>query len=182
MVDEVDARRRGGKAPQMIRVERRACRGPRARCELLPLLPFGHRPDVLRVGRAAPGQPAHHRRVPGHRRRRVEEMRMQVYDVGGQLGSEHQRLSEAAQRGCAEIAAEVAPPGRACRAIARGPPRACATRARRGGRRGAGTPAGTFTGARISACSGCVARRSDAAARTGAARSRAARARAAPAR
>jgi hypothetical protein len=74
-------------------------------------------------GGKAPGKPAQDRRVPGHRRRRVEEMRMQVCNLGGQLASEHQRLPETARAVAREIAAEIAPPRGARRAVARKVPR-----------------------------------------------------------
>ena len=42
------------------------------------------------------GRPAHQRRIARDRGRRVQEMRVEMADVGRQLGRQHQRLAEAA--------------------------------------------------------------------------------------
>ena len=97
VIDEVDrAPASPARSRRCSRVDRRARRRPRARRELLALLPLGSRPDVLRMRRAAPRQPAHQRGVARDRRRRVQEMRVQVRDVRRQLGGQHQRLAEPA--------------------------------------------------------------------------------------
>ena len=110
VVVEVHGPARARERAQMPRVDLGAGRHPRAGVELFALFPFGRGPDVLRVRGAAPGEPAQQRRIAGHRRGRMQEMRVQVDDVVRQLGRQHEGLPDAANPVARGVAPEVAPP------------------------------------------------------------------------
>ncbi len=118
VVDELDTTGIRGELPQMFGVRRGAGRGPRAGVELFALLPGRGRPDVLGVGGTAPRHAAQDRRVPGHRRGRVQEVRVQVRDLGRQFRGEHQGLAESAHASPGPVAPQVPPPSGAGRAVA----------------------------------------------------------------
>src|SRR5262249_52922389 len=94
----------------MLRIDLRACRDPRGSVELFALLPFGNCPDVLRVRRAAPREPAHQCRVARDRGGRVKEVRMKGGDARRHLGGQNKRLAETADAIARRIATEIAPP------------------------------------------------------------------------
>ena len=110
VVDQIDLTVRAGEAAQMAGVDLRARGHPGAGGELFALLPFGRRPDVLGVGRTAPGQAAQDGGVHRHRGRRVQEVRVQLDDVARQFGRQHERLPQAANPRPGRVAPEVAPP------------------------------------------------------------------------
>ncbi len=110
VVIEVHGSARARELAQMPRIDVGAGRDPRAGIELLAFLPFGCRPDVLGMRRAAPGKAAQEGGVPGHRGWRVQEMRVQVDDGGRQLRRQHESLSQAANPASRRIAPEIAPP------------------------------------------------------------------------
>src|SRR5690349_13624605 len=97
VIDEVDGCGVAADIAQMSGVERRARCRPRGCRELLALLPFWKRPDVLGMRRAAPREAADQGCVSRDRRRRMQEMRVHVGDVLWQLRREYDRLAEAAR-------------------------------------------------------------------------------------
>ncbi len=110
VVDQIDLTVRAGETAQMAGIDLGAGGHPGAGGELFAFLPFGRRPDVLGVRRAAPGQSAQDRGVHRDRGRRVQEMRVQLDDVARQFGGEHERLPQAADARTGRVAPEVAPP------------------------------------------------------------------------
>ena len=95
MVDKFDLAI-GRQGREVIAVCRRTGHEPLAFAQFFTLFPFGSGPDILRVGRSAPWQPAQKRSVASDRRRRMKEVRMQPTDVLRQFIGEHQRLTKAA--------------------------------------------------------------------------------------
>ena len=91
--------------------DRRAGDQPVAGGELLALLPIGRRPDVLGMGRDAPGLARHEGGIAGDGGRGVQEMGVQPRDARRQLGRQHQRLAEAPAAVGRRVAAEVGQPG-----------------------------------------------------------------------
>ena len=183
VVIEVDERGPGAaRLAQMPGIDVGAGRHPGAGVELFALLPFGRRPDVLRMRRAAPGETAQEGGVAGHRGRRVQEMRVQLDDVARQLGGQHERLPQAANPACAsDRAGSRATTPRSRPGIPEGGAHR-ATRARRAAARGADIRAGRRPAPGSRRGSDGLRGRWDGAARRARDRRRALRARGVPAR
>src|SRR6185437_9912608 len=90
---------------------RRAGDEPAAIGELLALLPIRQRPDVLGVRGAGPGEAAQQRGVARDRGRSVQEVRVQMRDLYGELGGKDERLAEAADAAPRRITRQIREPG-----------------------------------------------------------------------
>src|SRR5439155_14604989 len=91
--DSVRARR---KASEVATADFRAGHNPFCFGQLCAFLPGRNCPDVLGMRRRRPIELRDHRRIAGHRRGRMKEMRVKMADIRWQLRREDQSLAEAA--------------------------------------------------------------------------------------
>ena len=119
MIAQMHGRVAVGEFFQAVEAGFRASDRPARRGKLAGQIPVRRSPDVLGMGRAAPGQATKLAGIARHRCRRVREMGMQPSRVFRPFGRQHERLSETADAIARKVAGKIAQP--AIRARARSP-------------------------------------------------------------